>query len=277
MKDTLFQTASPAEQLSIIYWRISLRGISTTNLFIRPLAFLFKLIIEILNLNTMKKWMNRTVIAIIALQLCTVSTGCKRWANTSKGGAIGAGVGGVIGGAIGSDKDKTVVGAIIGAAVGGAAGAAIGLYMDKQAHEIQEDVKGAKVERIGEGIRITFDSGILFDVNSYQLKDEAKANIKELAKVLQKYDDTNVLIEGHTDASGSDELNDKLSEKRADAVADYAKTLGVTGMRLAVKGYGEKQPIAGNETEEDKQKNRRVEIAIIANKKLKKAAEKGTI
>ncbi|HEX8517172.1 MAG TPA: OmpA family protein [Bacteroidia bacterium] len=221
--------------------------------------------------------MKKIIIGILALQLCIVSTGCKKWANTSKGGAIGAGVGGVIGGAIGSDKDKTVIGAIIGAAVGGAAGAAIGLYMDKQAQEIQKDVKGAKVERVGEGIHLTFDSGILFDVNSYTLKEDAKTNIRELAKLLKKYEDTNVLIEGHTDSSGSDELNDKLSEKRADAVADYAKSLGVAGMRLAVKGYGEKQPIAENETEDGKQKNRRVEIAIIANKKLKKAAEKGTI
>jgi outer membrane protein OmpA-like peptidoglycan-associated protein len=242
------------------------------------LASLFKSSFEQLNFKRkMKKWINRSLIIIITLQLCAVSGGCKRWARTAKGGAIGAGVGGVIGGAIGSDKDKTVVGAIIGAAVGGAAGAAIGLYMDKQAHEIQNDVKGAKVERIGEGIRITFESGILFDVNSYTLKEDAKTNIKELARVLQKYDDTNVLIEGHTDASGSDELNQKLSEQRADAVADYAKSLGISGMRMAVKGYGEKQPVADNETDEGKQKNRRVEIGIIANKKLKKAAKRGDI
>jgi outer membrane protein OmpA-like peptidoglycan-associated protein len=224
----------------------------------------------------MKTLLNRSLIAVLAMSLL-VAPGCKKWARTAKGGAIGAGVGGVIGGAIGSDKDKTVVGAIIGAAVGGAAGAAIGLYMDKQAQEIQKDVKGAKVERIGEGIRITFDSGILFDVNSYQLKEDAKTNIKELAKVLQKYDDTNVLIEGHTDATGSDELNMKLSKQRADAVADYAKSLGVAGMRMAIQGYGEAQPVAENETDEGKQKNRRVEIAIIANKKLKKAAKRGDI
>lgn len=225
----------------------------------------------------MKTWIKGSFIIILGLQVCFVQTGCKRWANTTKGGAIGAGVGGVIGGAIGSDQDKTVVGAIIGAAVGGAAGAAIGLYMDKQAHEIQEDVKGAKVERIGEGIRITFDSGILFDVNSFNLKDDAKTNIKELARVLQKYDDTNILIEGHTDSSGPDELNNTLSKQRADAVADYAKSLGIAGMRMAIKGYGEKQPISENETESGKQKNRRVEIAIIANKKLKKAAKRGEI
>jgi outer membrane protein OmpA-like peptidoglycan-associated protein len=216
---------------------------------------------------------------MVAAALCMspAMSGCKQWKRTTAGGAIGAGAGGAIGGAIGSKSDNTVVGAIIGAAVGGAAGAAIGLYMDKQAHEIQNDVKGAKVERIGEGIRITFDSGILFDVGSYQLKDEAKANIKELARVLNKYDDTNVLIEGHTDNTGTDELNMKLSKNRADAVADYAKTLGVGGMRMAIMGYGEAQPLQDNETDEGRRQNRRVEIAIIANKKLKRAAKRGDI
>ncbi|MDQ3045906.1 MAG: OmpA family protein [Bacteroidota bacterium] len=222
---------------------------------------------------------NRWVIAILALQFttATVFTGCKSWSRTAKGGVIGAGAGGVIGGAIGSASNNTVIGAIIGAAVGGAAGAAIGRYMDKQAEEIQRDVKGAKVERVGEGIRITFDSGILFDVNSHALKDEAKKNISELARVLKKYDDTNILIEGHTDNSGSDDLNQKLSERRADAVADYAKSLGIDGLRMAIKGYGETQAVADNASDGGKQANRRVEIAIMANKKLKKAAKRGDI
>ncbi|MDF2436071.1 MAG: OmpA family protein [Bacteroidota bacterium] len=225
----------------------------------------------------MKKWISKTIVILMILPLCLTESGCKNWKRTTKGGAIGAGAGGVIGGAIGAQSDNTVVGAILGAAIGGAAGSAIGLYMDKQAHDIQRDVKGAKVERVGEGIRITFESGILFDVNKYELKDEAKANIKELAKVLQKYDDTNVLIEGHTDASGPDEANMILSEKRADAVADYAKILGVAGPRMVIKGYGEKQPVADNETSEGKQQNRRVEIGIMANKKLKRAAKNGDI
>lgn len=227
----------------------------------------------------MKTFRNHCINLLLAAGLCIAPTftGCKNWKRTVAGGAIGAGAGGAIGGAIGSKSDKTVEGAIIGAAVGGAAGAAIGLYMDKQAHEIQKDVKGAKVERIGEGIRITFDSGILFDVGSYHLKEDAKSNIKELSKVLEKYDDTNVLIEGHTDNTGSDEMNMRLSEKRADAVADYAKSLGVSGMRMAVKGYGEVQPLNNNATDSDKQQNRRVEIAIMANKKLKRAAKRGEI
>ncbi len=212
------------------------------------------------------------------LVLCAAMTvaGCK-WNRMAKGGAIGAGAGGAIGGAIGAKSGKTVIGAILGAAVGGATGAAIGSYMDKQAKEIQNDVKGAKVERVGEGIHITFDSGILFDVNSYTLRDAAKSNIKELSRVLQKYDDTNILIEGHTDSTGSDALNAKLSEKRADAVADYAKSLGVKGMRMAIAGYGEKQPLVDNGSDEGRQQNRRVEIAIVANKKLKKAAKRGDI
>lgn len=228
----------------------------------------------------MKKWMaNRYVLVIMVLQVSSASvlTGCKSWNKAEKGGAIGAGTGAVIGGAIGSRSDHTVLGAIIGAAVGGAAGAAIGHYMDKQAAEIKKDVKGAKVERVGEGIRITFDTGILFDVDSYTLKDAAKSNIKELSRVLQKYEDTNILIEGHTDNTGTDEHNMTLSEKRADAVADYAKTLGVLGTRMAIKGYGESQPVKDNETEAGRKANRRVEIAIMANEKLKKAAEKGEI
>ncbi|MBA3707168.1 MAG: OmpA family protein [Bacteroidetes bacterium] len=228
----------------------------------------------------MQKYMSsRFVIIIIAIQLflVTILSGCKSWNNSAKGGAIGAGTGGVIGGAIGSRSNNTVLGAILGAAIGGTAGAVIGHYMDKQAEEIQRDVKGAKVERVGEGIRITFDTGILFDINSYQLKEAAKTNITELAKILQKYNDTNVLIEGHTDNTGSDELNMTLSEQRANAVANYTKSLGVLGARMAIQGYGEAQPLTENTTEEGRSKNRRVEIAIIANKKLKKAAKKGSI
>ena len=227
----------------------------------------------------MKTFRNKYFNLLLAVSIITTPsfTGCKNWKRTAAGGAIGAGAGGAIGGAIGSKSDNTIAGAIIGAAVGGAAGAAIGLYMDKQAHDIQKDVKGAKVERIGEGIRITFDSGILFDVGSYTLKEEAKSNIKELSKVLQKYDDTNVLIEGHTDNTGADAMNMKLSEQRADAVADYAKLLGIAGIRMAIKGYGEVQPLKENDSEAGKEQNRRVEIAIMANKKLKRAAKRGDI
>ena len=228
--------------------------------------------------------MNRKyILTILALQMAIspIFTGCKTWNNTAKGGAIGAGTGAAVGGAIGAATNNsaknTIVGAIIGAAVGGATGAVIGRYMDKQAAEIQNDVKGAKVERVGEGIRITFDSGILFGLNSYQLKETAKNNIKELARVLQKYDDTNILIEGHTDDTGTNDYNQKLSEQRAEAVGNFAKSLGVLGTRMSISGYGESQPAEDNKTDGGRRANRRVEIAIMANKKLKKAAERGEI
>lgn len=197
--------------------------------------------------------------------------------NTTKGGIIGAIVGGVGGGFIGKKKKNTAAGAIIGAAVGGAGGAAIGRYMDKQAEELQRDLANAKVERVGEGIKITFDSGILFDTNSDQLSFAAQNNIAELAKTLNKYKDTNVMVEGHTDARGTEQYNQALSERRANSVYRHLSTTGVNTSRVTAQGYGESMPVASNATMAGMQQNRRVEVAIFANEKLKKAAEKGQI
>lgn len=194
-----------------------------------------------------------------------------------KGGAIGAGAGAVIGGVIGKQAGNTAVGAIIGAAIGGTAGALIGRYMDKQAEEIQKDIEGAKVERVGEGIKITFDSGILFEVGKSNLQPTAKTNIEKLSKILNKYDDTNILIEGHTDSDGTEEFNQRLSEARANSVSSYAKGQGVAGQRVSTAGYGELQPVASNDSADGKRLNRRVEIAIFANDDLKEAAEEGQL
>jgi outer membrane protein OmpA-like peptidoglycan-associated protein len=193
--------------------------------------------------------------------------------DTMKGTGIGAAAGAAVGGLMGSASHHTVMGAIIGAAVGGAAGAYIGNYMDKQAEEMQADLQGAKIERVGEGIKITFDSGILFDVDKAALRPAAKTNLDKLATILNKYPDTNILIEGHTDATGSDEHNLELSRDRASSVANYVAGLGVNPSRFTTMGYGKSQPIATNDTEEGRQQNRRVELAIMANDKLKKAAE----
>jgi outer membrane protein OmpA-like peptidoglycan-associated protein len=160
---------------------------------------------------------------------------------------------------------------------GGTAGALIGRHMDKQAEEMRRDLEGAKVERVGEGIKITFDSGILFDFNKSELRSQAKENIDKLAVILLKYPDTNILVAGHTDASGSDDYNQKLSESRANTVANYAKGRGVEGARFTVVGYGESDPVASNDTPQGMQQNRRVEIAIFANEKMKKAADNGTL
>lgn len=215
----------------------------------------------------------------IIIMACVLTFGaCKSWNKTQKGVAIGAGTGAVAGAAIGkAANDHTILGAIIGAAVGGVTGGVIGHYMDKQAAEIQKDVQGAKVERIGEGIKITFDSGILYDVNSASLKPEASENIAKLAKVLNKYPDTEILIEGHTDNTGDDKYNQELSVKRAESVSGYLKQQSIKSSRITTTGYGELQPLQSNETAEGRTQNRRVEVAIMADKKLKKAAKRGDI
>jgi len=210
----------------------------------------------------------------------TTTKAKKPWSKTAKGGLLGAGGGAVVGGVLGrviGGKNSTAGGAIIGAAVGGGAGALIGRRMDKQAAELKKDMEGAKVERVGEGIKITFNSGILFAKNSATLTSAASENITTLATTLKKYGDTNVLIEGHTDNTGTDAINDPLSKRRAQAVANAITAQGIDSSRLTTQGYGSKQPIADNSTEAGRTANRRVEVAIYANEKLKKAAEKGTI
>ncbi len=196
---------------------------------------------------------------------------------TQKGGAIGAGTGAAIGGVIGHQSGNTAIGAIIGAAVGGTAGALIGRNMDKQAEELSKDLEGAKVERVGEGIKITFDSGLMFDLNKSNLSAVTETNLTELASTLKKYDDTNILIEGHTDASGTNKYNQDLSERRAASVRSFLMAQNISSQRMTATGYGEAQPIASNKTESGSQQNRRVEVAIYANEKMKKAAEKGEL
>lgn len=194
--------------------------------------------------------------------------------NTQKGTAIGGTAGAVIGGIVGDRAGNTAAGVIIGAAVGGSTGAIIGHYMDKQAAEMEQDLEGARIERVGEGIKITFDSGILFDYNSAALRPEAQQDLIQMATILNKYPDTNILVQGHTDSDGSEEYNQKLSERRAGSVSGYLAGQGVVTSRLSDVGYGETMPVADNSTAEGKQANRRVEVAIFANEQLKKTAEK---
>ena len=188
-----------------------------------------------------------------------------------RGGVIGAGAGGVLGGVIGHQAGNTAVGAIIGAAVGGTTGALIGRHMDKQAEEMQRDLQNARIERVGEGIKITFESGILFDYDSAALRSLARSNIDNLVVILNKYPDTNIVVEGDTDNSGSDAYNQGLSERRASAVAGQLMAGSVAGSRVSTLGLGESNPVASNDTESGRQLNRRVEIAIFANDKLKGA------
>ncbi len=213
---------------------------------------------------------------VVVMSLCVISS-CANWSKTAKGGAIGTAGGAAVGAGVGKLAGNTAVGAIMGAAIGGVAGASIGAYMDKQANEMREDLDGASIERVGEGIKITFESGILFDVDKADLKPVAKQNISELSETLKKYEDTNILIEGHTDDTGAEQHNQNLSERRAASVAEYLNSLGVSKSRVTTTGYGELQPIAENTSTSGREQNRRVEVAIFANKKLQKAAQKGDL
>lgn len=193
---------------------------------------------------------------------------------TQTGAVVGTAGGAVVGGAIGKVAGSTAKGAIIGAVVGGVAGAIIGSQMDQQAKELEQNIKGARVERVGEGIQVTFDSGLLYDFDSDVVRPEARTNLRELALSLEKYSGSNLLIIGHTDQLGSEEYNQRLSERRANAAASYLISQGVSGSRIATRGLGETEPVASNETELGRQTNRRVEVAIFASEEARAAAAK---
>jgi outer membrane protein OmpA-like peptidoglycan-associated protein len=190
--------------------------------------------------------------------------GCANWGQKERGAVIGAAGGAAVGAVVGNQVGSTAKGAIVGAAVGGAAGAIIGHQMDQQAKSLDQDLEGATVSRVGEGIVVTFDSGILFDVDRSELRSASRANLQELANNLRDYPRTDVLIIGHTDATGPDAYNQTLSERRAQSAASYLEQLGVAGERVSTRGMGENDPVATNDTAEGRQLNRRVEVVIYA-------------
>ena len=211
--------------------------------------------------------------ALAVLLVVSGMAGCSSWSKEKKGAIIGAASGGALGAVIGNATGSTARGAIIGAVVGGAAGTIIGHRMDKQAQELQQNIPGAIVRRVGEGIEVTFASGLLFDFDSDRIRGEARRNLDELARSLDKYPDTDLLIVGHTDAVGADQYNMGLSERRADSAARYIESQGVrTGNRTV--GRGKREPVASNESDYGRQKNRRVEVAIYASDALRSQAER---
>ncbi len=215
-------------------------------------------------------------IATYSLFLATagvLGTGCNSFTKTQKGAAIGAGAGGTIGALIGKSAGNTALGAIIGGAVGGTAGAFIGRSMDRQAAEIKQTVPGATVVRQGEGILVKFDSGILFDTGKADLKPAARTNLQGLATSLQNNPQTNILIVGHTDNTGTESYNMDLSVRRAEAVKSFIVANNVSPARLSTEGRGETEPIADNSTDSGRAQNRRVELAIVANDQLKNQAK----
>ena len=200
-------------------------------------------------------------VMIVLVTLLSIS-GCS--SNLRTGALGGAAAGAVIGGLAGGSAR----GAIIGAAIGGAAGAAIGAVMDSQAEDLQDRLPNARVERVGEGIAVTFDSGILFAVNQSTLQAAGQTNLRDLAASLEEYEGTEVLVVGHTDSTGEEAYNQTLSERRADSARTFLIGAGLEATRVRALGRGELEPIATNDTDAGRQQNRRVEIAIFASEEM---------
>ena len=218
----------------------------------------------------------RTVVASVLAAGMVVSAGCASMNQKERGAVIGAGAGAAIGGVIGNQTGSTARGAIIGAVIGGAAGAVIGHQMDQQAKEIDQSIPGAKVERVGEGIEVTFESGLLFDFDSDRIRPDAAKNFQELANSLKKYGNSNLLIVGHTDSQGDDAYNMNLSLRRANSASAYLQSLGVPASRISTAGRGESEPVASNDTDAGRQLNRRVEVAIYASPEYRDQVKKST-
>lgn len=233
----------------------------------------------------MKNIFRNTAFSLASVMI--IASSCetiKTTSNQNKGVAVGATGGAVIGGILGNNIGKggnTALGAILGAAIGGVAGGVIGNKMDRQAEKIKTEIPGATVERVGEGINITFDennpdgskSGVYFATNKFDISANSKLALDKLVKIFNEYPETNILVEGHTDDVGADAYNLTLSQKRANAVGDYLKADGVAASRLTIKWYGETQPKVDNLTAENRALNRRVEFAVTANDKMKTDAK----
>ena len=225
----------------------------------------------------MKKYSKVIVAMIFGATLFFGCDAAKNTSNQQKGTVIGASSGAVIGGVIGNNvgnKNNTALGAIIGAVVGGVAGNYIGDRMDRQAEKIEEEIPGAEVTRVGEGINVVFDesSGVYFDTNKYNINAKSSTTLDKLAGIFQEYPDTNILVEGHTDSTGPDDFNMTLSKQRAQSVTSYLSGKGVSSGRFTTSWYGPNQPKYDNSTVDGRAKNRRVELAIVASDELKKEA-----
>ncbi len=219
-------------------------------------------------MNMISKFLTAAMMASLILG------GCKSMNKTQKGAAIGTGGGAAVGAVIGKASGNTALGAIIGAAVGGVSGALIGRKMDKQAEELKKQVPDAKVERVGEGITVEFNSSALFGFNKAEVNVEASQTLDKLITVLNTYPDTDLEIQGHTDNTGTAEYNQGLSLRRATSASGYLKSHGIAASRISVKGYGKDSPKYSNDTEEGRAGNRRVEFLITANDKMKAEAAK---
>ena len=230
----------------------------------------------------MKTYLKKISLAVLTVFLVAGLSSCeatKNANNAQKGAVIGTAGGAILGAIIGNNAGKGgkgEIGAVIGGVVGGTAGVLIGNKMDKQAQKIEEEIPGAKVERIEDGILVTFDenSGVQFATNMFNITSSSEVMLTKLANILKEYPDTNVLVVGHTDSSGPADYNMTLSEKRAYAVTNYfVQSKGLSSTRFTTTWFGEDQPIADNSTVEGRAKNRRVNVAIVPNEKMKEDAK----
>lgn len=230
----------------------------------------------------MKKVLKRVGVMFFAITLITSVVSCeatKNANNKQKGAVIGASGGAILGAILGNNIGKGgngALGAVIGGVVGGGAGVLIGNKMDKQAQQIENEIPGAQVERVDDGIVVTFDenSGVYFDTAKYAVNSASQVILDKLANVLKEYPDTDVLVVGHTDSVGADAMNMTLSKNRAMSVTNYfVQTKGLGAGRFTTNWYGEEAPIADNSTAEGRAKNRRVNLAIVPNSKMKNDAK----
>ena len=212
----------------------------------------------------MKKILVTIMLSVVMIVSCTTaSDGTKKVSKTGIGAGVGAAAGAVLGQVIGKDTKGTLIGTAGGAAVG----AVIGNIFDRQEKALKDklDGTGVEVERTGEGeIKITAPENITFDTNSSTIKSVFQNRLNDIATVLKEYKDSDIIVSGHTDSTGSDSINNPLSENRAKSVKAYLVGKGVSGSRITSVGYGSTQPIASNSTASGRAQNRRVEIKIVA-------------
>ena len=229
----------------------------------------------------MRTLLNKIGISVFTLLLAFSLVNCKATKNANnkqKGAVIGAAGGAVLGAIIGNNVGKGgngELGAVIGGVVGGTAGVLIGNKMDKQAQKIEEEIPGATVERVDNGIVVTFDenSGVYFDTNKYNINNASQETLNKLANVFVEFPDTNILVVGHTDNVGTDDYNMNLSKNRAYAVTNYLIGKGLNSGRFTTNWFGESQPMYDNSTAEGRAKNRRVNVAILPNEQMVEEAK----
>lgn len=204
----------------------------------------------------MNRLMRLTTIIALAAMLTACAGATKQQTGTGVGAAAGAGIGAILGQAIGHNTTSTLIGAGIGAALGGIAGNQIGAYMDSQEQDLRQ-VESASIQRDQDVLTATFKSDMFFDYNSAQIKPGAYSELDRISNVLNKYPQTTIRVEGHTDSRGSEQYNQQLSQQRAISVKNALGQRGVDTRRIEAIGYGESQPISSNDA-----MNRRVNIVI---------------